>query len=152
MNRNIPWTERNILDRPHAGQEDASDDRFGYNSPARFMTRHGGSKEQAMPLYEYRCEGCGRQFEIVQAVSARAEDTSCPHCRATKATRLMSSFASKVVGDHKPGFKEMKAQGMLGERMHKFSKLPPLAGKRAAIQPNMTSEGGTSSSGKDGSA
>ncbi|TLY23853.1 MAG: zinc ribbon domain-containing protein, partial [Nitrospirae bacterium] len=42
----------------------------------------------AMPLYEYRCEGCGEQFEVVQRVSARVEDTTCPHCRAQKATRL----------------------------------------------------------------
>ncbi|MBI4402410.1 MAG: zinc ribbon domain-containing protein [Nitrospirae bacterium] len=84
-----------------------------------------------MPLYEYRCEGCGEQFEVMQPVSARAEETSCPHCNAQKATRLMSSFASKIVGDHKPGFKEMKAYDMLHERMSKFAKLPPAFGKRA---------------------
>ncbi|MEW6542188.1 MAG: zinc ribbon domain-containing protein [Nitrospirota bacterium] len=95
-----------------------------------------------MPLYEYRCEGCGNQFEVVQPVSFKAEDTECPNCRATRATRLMSSFASKVVGDHKPGFKEMKAYDMLNERMNKFSKLPPLSGKRATPQPNVTSDSG----------
>ena len=83
-----------------------------------------------MPMYEYRCEGCGEGFEIVQPMSARAEDTVCPHCQAKKAVRLLSSFASKIVGDHKPGFKEMKAYDMLGERMDKFKKLPPVLGKR----------------------
>lgn len=91
-----------------------------------------------MPLYEYRCEGCGQQFEQVQSVNARAEDTVCPHCHERKATRLMSAFASKIVGEHKPGFKEMKAYSMLNERMSKFAKLPPIAGKRAKLTPRMT--------------
>ncbi len=88
-----------------------------------------------MPLYEYRCEGCGEQFEVVQPVSVKAGETTCPHCRAQKATRLMSSFASKITGDHKPGFKEMKAYDMLNERMSKFAKLPPAMGKRVVPSP-----------------
>ncbi|MGH7167672.1 MAG: FmdB family zinc ribbon protein [Nitrospiraceae bacterium] len=88
-----------------------------------------------MPLYEYRCESCGEQFEVVQPVTVKAEETACPHCRAQKATRLMSSFASKIVGDHKPGFAEMKAYDMLNERMNKFSKLPPAMGKRVMPSP-----------------
>lgn len=88
-----------------------------------------------MPLYEYRCEGCGEQFEAVQPISFRAEDTACPKCRAKNATRLMSAFASKIVGTHKTGFKEMKAYSMLNERMDKFSKLPPAMGKRVLPKP-----------------
>ena len=88
-----------------------------------------------MPLYEYRCESCGEQFEVVQPVTVKSEETTCPHCRAQKATRLMSSFASKIVGDHKPGFAEMKAYDMLNERMGKFAKLPPAMGKRVMPSP-----------------
>jgi putative FmdB family regulatory protein len=88
-----------------------------------------------MPVYEYRCEGCREEFEAVQPVRARAEDTVCPSCGARKASRLMSSFASKIVGDHKPGFSEMKAYDMLNERMDKFSKLPPAMGRRAVPAP-----------------
>jgi len=94
-----------------------------------------------MPLYEYRCEGCQEQFELTQSINARPEDTVCPHCRAQKATRLMSSFASKIVGDHKPGFAEMKAYNNLNERMDKFKKLPPAFGKRDCPPPNMTGSG-----------
>jgi putative FmdB family regulatory protein len=101
-----------------------------------------------MPVYEYRCEACRGEFETVQPVHARPEDTICPQCGAQKATRLMSAFASKIVGDHKPGFSEMKAYNMLNERMHKFSKLPPIAGKRASFKPNLTIGGAPS----DGSA
>jgi putative FmdB family regulatory protein len=92
-----------------------------------------------MPLYEYRCEQCSKQFEVTQSVHARVEDTECPFCHAQQATRLLSSFASKVVGDHKPGFAEMKANAMNNERMQKFAKLPPLNAKRNMPAPNTTS-------------
>ena len=93
-----------------------------------------------MPTYEYRCENCQEQFELIQPTYARAEDTACPSCKTRRATRLMSNFASKIVGTHKPGFAEMKAYDMLNERNHKFSKLPPLTGKRPSPPPNMTHE------------
>ena len=83
-----------------------------------------------MPIYEYRCGQCEKTFEATQSVHARVEDTVCPFCNAQQATKLLSSFASTIKGDHKPGFTEMKAYSMLNERMHKFSKLPPVMGKR----------------------
>ncbi len=105
-----------------------------------------------MPLYEYRCGGCDRQFEIAQSVHAVPEETACPHCLAKKATRLMSTFASKIVGEHKTGFAEMKAYNMLNERMDKFGKLPPMYGKRASFLPNTPSSGDSGSSGGGDSA
>ncbi|HEX9742540.1 MAG TPA: zinc ribbon domain-containing protein, partial [Nitrospiraceae bacterium] len=106
-----------------------------------------------MPMYEYRCEGCGEGFEIVQPMSARAEDTVCPHCKAKKAVRLLSAFASKIVGDHKTGFKEMKAYNMLNERMDKFSKLPPIMSKRTPPAPPPSSTGsGSEGDGGTGSS
>jgi putative FmdB family regulatory protein len=92
-----------------------------------------------MPLYEYRCEQCSKQFEATQSVHARVEDTECPFCHAQQATRLLSSFSSKVVGDHKPGFAEIKADAMNTERMEKFAKLPPLNAKRNVPPPNDSS-------------
>ena len=89
-----------------------------------------------MPMYEYLCEGCEHRFEIMQPLSAKADETVCPRCNTMKSRRLMSSFASKVVGTQKPGFAEMKAYDMLGERMNKFSKLPPAMGQRAAPTPS----------------
>jgi putative FmdB family regulatory protein len=78
-----------------------------------------------MPLYEYRCEACDHQYEIAQSVNANPEETICPKCNKAQSRRLMSSFASKIVGTHKPGFSEDKAYNMLNERMSKFAKLPP---------------------------
>jgi putative FmdB family regulatory protein len=88
-----------------------------------------------MPMYEYICEGCDHRFEIMQPLNAKADETVCPRCNTAKSRRLMSAFASKVVGTHKPGFSETKAYGMLDERLNKFSKLPPAMGVRAAPSP-----------------
>jgi putative FmdB family regulatory protein len=104
-----------------------------------------------MPLYEYRCEACTTQFEATQSVHDRIEDTECPSCHARQATRLLSSFASKIVGTHKPGFEEMKAAAMNNERMERFAKLPPLDAKRNMPRPNAT-VGWESASGTDSSA
>lgn len=103
-----------------------------------------------MPVYEYRCGSCDKQFEVFQSLHTVPEETACPHCHAKKATRLLSAFASKIVGDHKPGHSEMKAYGMLNERMNKLGKLPPLFGNRSDPQPNVTSPSESSSTG-DGS-
>lgn len=93
-----------------------------------------------MPLYEYRCGQCEKQFETTQAVYARVEDTECPFCHARQATRLLSSFSSTVTGDRKPGFTELKAKAMNEERMHRFAKLPPLNAQRTMPAPNVSSD------------
>lgn len=92
-----------------------------------------------MPLYEYLCEACDQKFELMQSLSAKVEETTCPRCQKGNVRRLMSAFASQIKGDHKPGFSEMKAYDMYNERMSNFSKLPPITGKRAMPGPaNMT--------------
>ena len=95
-----------------------------------------------MPVYEYRCARCLKEFEATQSVHARPEDTECPFCHTQETTRLLSSFSSKVVGDRKPGFAEIKANAMNNERMRKFGKLPPLIGKRNVPTPNASSASG----------
>ena len=86
-----------------------------------------------MPVYEYQCQSCEHKFELMQSVNTRPEDTSCPRCNETKANRLMSSFASQIQGEHKTGFREMKAYDMYNDRMDRFSKLPPLMGGARAM-------------------
>ena len=85
-----------------------------------------------MPVYEYICDACEHHFEMKQSMTTTADETACPQCNKMKSRRLMSSFASKIVGTHKTGHAEMKAYDMLGERMNKFKKLPPIMGQRAA--------------------
>jgi len=85
-----------------------------------------------MPLYEYVCEACDHRFESMQALSTKPQDTTCPKCQTANSRRIMSSFASKIVGTHKTGFSEIKAYNMHDERMEKLKKLPPISGMRAA--------------------
>ncbi|MBI5576022.1 MAG: zinc ribbon domain-containing protein [Deltaproteobacteria bacterium] len=33
-----------------------------------------------MPLYEYRCEKCGREFESFRKLSDTGKDETCPSC------------------------------------------------------------------------
>jgi len=47
-----------------------------------------------MPFYEYQCEACGKDFVLLQSMTAKAEDTACPYCKETKARKLLSKFAS----------------------------------------------------------
>ncbi|MBH0190965.1 MAG: hypothetical protein HP492_04200 [Nitrospira sp.] len=73
------------------------------------------------------------------------------HLSNFTATRLLSSFSSKVVGDHKPGFAEIKAAAMNNERMERFAKLPPLNAKRNVPPPNTSFDSNTSAGTDSGS-
>ena len=44
-----------------------------------------------MPIFEYRCEECGHQFERI--VFRSDVDVSCPICRSERTEKLVSSFA-----------------------------------------------------------
>jgi len=46
-----------------------------------------------MPIYEYRCEDCGAQFEEFTASPRDADRQRCRFCRSERVTRLLSAFA-----------------------------------------------------------
>jgi putative FmdB family regulatory protein len=50
-----------------------------------------------MPLYEYRCEACGHQFEVIQKFSD-APVSVCPNCGAGPVAKLLSSPAIQFKG------------------------------------------------------
>jgi putative FmdB family regulatory protein len=50
-----------------------------------------------MPLYEYRCESCGHQFEVIQKFSD-ALIAVCPKCGAGPVVKLQSSPAIQFKG------------------------------------------------------
>ena len=49
-----------------------------------------------MPLYEYRCNECGHQFEKIQSFSA-PEEKECPQCQGS-VERLISAPAVQFKG------------------------------------------------------
>ena len=51
-----------------------------------------------MPLYEYRCAGCGHEFEAL-VPAGRADGASCPACGQGEVRRLLSMFAAPRAGD-----------------------------------------------------
>jgi putative FmdB family regulatory protein len=44
-----------------------------------------------MPLYEYRCLGCGHEFELL--VLIRSPHVACPSCASETVERMLSMFA-----------------------------------------------------------
>src|SRR5271166_4494558 len=46
-----------------------------------------------MPTYEYKCEGCGHQFEEFQSMSEPALE-KCPECKKKKLRRLFGIGAA----------------------------------------------------------
>ena len=51
-----------------------------------------------MPIYEYRCEQCGKKSSSLLA-SFSSPDPVCPHCRKPALHRLVSTFATVSSGD-----------------------------------------------------
>jgi len=46
-----------------------------------------------MPIYEYVCEKCGNEFEILVF---KNDEPTCPSCGAENPTKKMSSFGFSV--------------------------------------------------------
>ena len=44
-----------------------------------------------MPIYEYRCERCGEEFELLLASSASS--ARCPGCSSSRVKKRFSLFA-----------------------------------------------------------
>ena len=46
-----------------------------------------------MPIYEFRCRGCGRKVTVLTLRVSERVDAACEHCGGKKLDRLMSRFA-----------------------------------------------------------
>ncbi|MCK4591324.1 MAG: zinc ribbon domain-containing protein [Candidatus Latescibacteria bacterium] len=44
-----------------------------------------------MPLYEYKCQNCGKKFEEL-INSGQGEAIHCPHCSSNEVQRMLSTF------------------------------------------------------------
>jgi len=50
-----------------------------------------------MPLYEYFCDDCQKEFTLLQPASVNKEETTCDEC-GSKVTHKFSTFISKTQG------------------------------------------------------
>ena len=51
-----------------------------------------------VPIYEYRCDECGKRSSILLA-SFSSPDPGCPHCGKQALRRLVSTFATVSSGE-----------------------------------------------------
>ena len=52
-----------------------------------------------MPTYEYRCEKCGNEFELILSMREREEQTgkiACPKCKGKKVVQQLGAFEAKT--------------------------------------------------------
>ncbi len=47
-----------------------------------------------MPLYEYRCNECGEEFEKMVRFSEADRSPACPECQGIDTKKKISTFAS----------------------------------------------------------
>jgi len=80
-----------------------------------------------MPIYEYQCQACGHQLEVLQKVSD-APLKKCPECGKPKLQKLMSAPSFRLKGsgwyetDFKSGNKKNLADGGKDEKPAKDDK------------------------------
>jgi len=79
-----------------------------------------------MPIYEYRCQSCGHEFESMQKMS-EPRLTDCPDCGKAELKKLVSAagFKLKGTGWYETDFKNS------GKASKKETKSEP-AGKKTA--------------------
>ena len=51
-----------------------------------------------MPIYEYHCASCNKQFSLRQSVNIKPGETVCPSSPSPPVERLISPFAAKTYG------------------------------------------------------
>lgn len=51
-----------------------------------------------MPIYEYICLQCNRNFAALQRVGATEKDTLCPECGSTDIKKKLSAFSCSAGG------------------------------------------------------
>lgn len=79
-----------------------------------------------MPLYEYRCDACGHEFEALQKVSDESL-IHCPACDEPKLRKLVSAAGFRLKGegwyetDFKSGNKRNLAESDTGSSAIKTS-------------------------------
>ncbi|MGD2144251.1 MAG: zinc ribbon domain-containing protein [Anaerolineae bacterium] len=51
-----------------------------------------------MPVYEYRCEKCGKDFDLFVRSAAQRNDPKCPQCGSPRVKKTVSLFGVGTAG------------------------------------------------------
>jgi putative FmdB family regulatory protein len=51
-----------------------------------------------MPLYEYYCDDCQKDFTLLQSSQVNKDETQCPDCSGNRVQHNLSTFAPKTKG------------------------------------------------------
>ena len=58
-----------------------------------FQRPKTNNKKLIMPLYEYKCNSCEAEFEMLRWLTDRDDDVTCPKCGEKQAERKISAAA-----------------------------------------------------------
>lgn len=99
-----------------------------------------------MPIYEYRCQQCDHQFDVLQKISDDAL-TDCPACEQSALKKLISApnFRLKGGGWYETDFKTDNKRNLADDGKGPDKKT---ADKKDAGKSDSTSASSSSSSGK----
>jgi len=64
-----------------------------------------------MPIYEYKCKKCGKDFEML--VTSSSDPLACPDCKG-KVERKLSVFAASVASNACPSESNCPSAGKKG--------------------------------------
>jgi putative FmdB family regulatory protein len=59
---------------------------------AATIPHHHFQPEQPMPIYEYQCQDCGAEFELLVRSDTRL---ACPTCESTQLEKQLSVFSTE---------------------------------------------------------
>ena len=98
-----------------------------------------------MPIYEYRCDNCGHEFDTLQKVSEDAL-TDCPECKKPALVKKVSAagFRLKGGGWYETDFKSGKKKNVAGSESSSSSSGSSSSGSSSSD--SSSSSGGSSSS------
>jgi putative FmdB family regulatory protein len=68
-----------------------------------------------MPIYEYRCDDCDHQLEVVQKLSEE-QLVSCPECKKDSLKKIISAAGFRLKGDgwYETDFKSGEKKNVVG--------------------------------------
>lgn len=89
-----------------------------------------------MPIYEYRCDNCQHELEVLKKISDPEPET-CPECGKDTLTRVISpvGFRLKGSGWYETDFKDKNRRNVVGSDQKK-----PAEGKEKADSGKSASE------------